>query len=61
MAKKSVSISSIGAEIRKKQKELRGAKSGRTAFEQSRIDLKIKKLGKQYRAVKLMCADWKAV
>jgi hypothetical protein len=59
MAPKSVSISSIGREIRKKQKELRGLKRGRTASQQRRIDLKIKTLDKQYAAVKAMCKAWK--
>lgn len=61
MAKKSVSISSIGTAIRKKQKELKDAKSGRTPAEQKKIDLKIKALDKQHTAIKSMCAGWKAV
>lgn len=56
MAKRSVSISSIGSEIRKKQKELRGLKRGKTAAAQKKLDLKIKALDKHYAAVKTLCA-----
>ncbi len=55
MAKKLVSISPIGAVIRKKQKELRGAKKGRTKAEQKKLDAKIKALDKHYTAVQELC------
>ena len=61
MVKRSISISSIGTEIRKKQKELRAAKSGRTKAEQKKIELTIKALDKQFNAVKSRCAGWKAI
>ncbi|HEV8385371.1 MAG TPA: hypothetical protein VGQ11_10915 [Candidatus Acidoferrales bacterium] len=60
MAKRLVSISSIGAVIRKKQKELRGAKKGRSKAEQEKLDAKIKALDKHYTAVKTLCTGgWK--
>ncbi len=57
MAKKGVSLSPAGREIRKIQKQLRAAKRGKTKAEQKKIDLKIKKLDKHYSALKATCID----
>ena len=56
MAKKSVSIKPIGDLIRKKQKELKGAKRGMTPAERKKCDLKIKGLDKCYKAVNALCS-----
>lgn len=52
---KGVSIRSIGAEIRKKQKELRGKKAKATAKGKKVIDLKIARLEKIRNSVMNEC------
>jgi hypothetical protein len=52
---KAVSIRSIGAEIRKKQKELRGKKKKASARRNKAIDLAITRLEKVHKSVMDIC------
>jgi len=53
--RRGVSIRSIGAEIRKKQSELRAKKRRASPKAQKAIDLKIQRLDKLYSSVKVFC------
>lgn len=56
---KGVSIRSIGAEIRRKQKELRSKKQKASPKAKKAIDLKIKRLEKSYASVMDICkGNW---